>query len=202
MGFEQVLATVFALLIGITFHEFSHGFVANLLGDPTARLQGRLTLNPLKHLDPLGTIMIIYSGLAGIGFGWGKPTPVNPYNVRWGNRGLFLVAIAGPTSNFLIALILSLLIKSNIFFENAFMTQFLIAAMMLNIGLMIFNLLPFPPLDGSAIIGVLFPRTWKNYEKEFQKYGAILLLILLFFGRGVLSAILTPFFEFFLNLLT
>ena len=199
---SDILAIIFSLLIGISVHECAHAYVANLLGDPTARTQGRITLNPAKHLDPLGTLMMIYAGLAGVGFGWGKPVPVNPYNFKKPNRDQFFVAIAGPLSNFIIAVLCSLILRIPEVSLIEFITKFLTLSMILNLGLMIFNLLPFPPLDGSAILGVLFPQTWKNYQHEFQKYGGILLLLLLFFGRGILSSIFTPIMNFFLNVLT
>ncbi len=197
---SQILSTVFALLIGISVHECSHALVAYLLGDPTAKKQGRVTLNPFKHLDPLGSLMILYAGLSGFGFGWGKPVPVNPYNFKRRELYELLTALAGPASNFLIALLLGLFFRFQAVDPQTFFGQFLIATIMLNIGLMVFNLIPIPPLDGSAILGALFPKTWRSYQKQFQMYGGILLLLIIFLGRGMLSRVLEPVFMFFLKI--
>jgi len=147
-----------ALLTAITIHEFFHAFVTDFLGDPTPRLAGRLTLNPLAHLDFLGTIMLLIAG-----FGWGKPVPYNPYFLKKGGKfAPVLIAFAGPFSNFCLAFILSVFYRILYFYlgENIFI-QGLYLIIQVNIILMVFNLLPIPPLDGSKIF-YLLPKI--NYE--------------------------------------
>jgi len=200
MNFAPILAIIFSLLIGITVHECAHAYVADKLGDPTARLKGRISLNPKRHLDFLGTLMMVISGLSGVGFGWGKPVPINPYNFKKPTRDEFLVAIAGPASNFAIAYILGFIIKLEIVDQGSFFQIFFLSAIQLNIGLMIFNLIPIPPLDGSSIIGILFPKTWANHRKKIEQYGSIILLLLIFMGKGLLFAIISPLFNFVMNI--
>jgi Zn-dependent protease len=179
------------LLVAFPVHEFSHAWAAYRLGDSTARYQGRLTLNPLAHFDPLGgTLLAISVMFLGFGFGWAKPTPVNPYNLRNGRRGEALVALAGPLSNLLMAIAvaiplrlifsdpnLSLAVASNDIASFAFDTgvTFVVVAVLL----MVFNLLPIPPLDGwRALLGVVDARTAYNL-RQFEQYGFIILILVI-----------------------
>ena len=179
------LVKIVALIIAITIHEFSHAYMSDRLGDPTARSQGRLSLNPLVHLDPIGTLMLFIAH-----FGWGKPVPVDPYNLRHPKRDYALIALAGPISNILLAILVTLLIK---IFPAPFII-FAIPLITLNLMLAIFNLLPFHPLDGSHIFPDLFPGNT----------GMIILIFLIlpiFNGVSLISYLLSPIIGFCLKLL-
>jgi len=184
------LLSVLSLIIVISLHEFFHALVADKLGDPTPRSYGRLTLNPLAHIDPVGTLLLPLLGVLS-GFpviGWAKPTPIDPYNFRNPRRDETLVALAGPLSNFLLALILSL-------FKSSFATY--VGNMSLFLG--IFNLLPVPPLDGSKILLNLLPVDQAaKIEASFEHYGYLLIALLLI--SGLLGKIIYPIFYFVSNL--
>jgi Zn-dependent protease len=152
----EIVAYLLALLIAIDIHEFAHAWVANELGDPTARYQGRLSLNPLAHLDPMGTMMMLFSIFYGFGIGWGKPVPVNPLYLRKGPRvGMGLVAAAGPVSNVVLAGMVAVPIRLGLTMSWTVLNLLLIV-ISVNIGIAIFNLLPIPPLDGASILqGIL-----------------------------------------------
>ena len=144
-----LFATALAFLVALTVHEFSHALVATLLGDDTAKRLGRLTLNPAAHLDPWGTLMLIF-----VGFGWGKPVPYNPYNLRWPKWGPVAVGLAGPVSNLLLGtvmLIIALIVGPWLGPNNLFVI-FLVTCVQINVVLMLFNLIPLPPLDGSNVL--------------------------------------------------
>jgi len=189
----QTLSFLIAIVAGLTVHEFSHALVANYLGDPTAKYAGRLSLNPLRHLDPIGTIMLlIFLFVLGFGFGWGKPVPVNPYNLRH-RHGELLVSLAGPFSNFLLAILITITVAlfppsltagwSQDFFR-LFYTIILV-----NIMLGIFNLLPVPPLDGSKILFDLLPAGRSDLRNNIEKYGPFILIAFLFLGIGFLGSL-------------
>ena len=188
----QFIFFIVALLIAITVHEFSHAWMANYLGDPTAKLAGRLTLNPISHLDPIGTIMLLL-----VGFGWGKPVPFNPYFLRRGGKAApLLVAIAGPLSNFVLAITLSITYK--IIYPlagNTLLLSGLYIIIEINIILMIFNLLPIPPLDGSKIFYVL-PGINQEILRTFEYVGIFLLFAFVLLGG---SRIIIPVINFVLN---
>ena len=178
MGID--VAFIVGLVLAVTVHEFSHAWVALYLGDPTAKYKGRVTLNPLAHLDPMGTIMLFLVGL-----GWGKPVPVNPYNLRNPKRDSALVSLAGPASNILTAIVIAIPYKylimhggTEVSFEVA---RFLRASFDLNLILAIFNFVPLPPLDGSKIIGVFIPdRLYGKYQRFLEdgiKYFVAFILI-------------------------
>jgi Zn-dependent protease len=183
LGPLQFLATIAALILGITVHESSHAWMANYLGDPTAKLQGRISLNPLRHLDPLGTAMMALTIVTGIGIGWGKPTPVAPYRLRYGQRlGSALVAIAGPISNIMMAALFGVWLRLAAFLPEPLLQILFIIAFM-NAILAVFNLLPIPPLDGySVLIGLIsLIRTqwaWEivNTLESFMRYGPIVII--------------------------
>ena len=187
------------LIISIVLHEVSHGYAANALGDPTARLQGRLTLNPIKHIDPVGSVIvpILTTMLSGFTFGWAKPVPYNPHNLQNRRVGEALIAAAGPASNILIALIFSFIIRiftSNILGEAipsailgftgvAFVSaliQVSATIVMVNLVLAIFNLVPLPPLDGSKILFSLLPRRFAHIRAVLEMYGPILMFVAVF----------------------
>ena len=191
-----------AILIAFTVHEFSHGLVASWLGDPTAREEGRLTLNPVAHLDPLGALLFLT-----IGFGWGKPVPINPRYFRNEKLGITLTALAGPLSNLLLAFITLFIGKLLLLFPLEVSTgvaQFFFELfqnlLFLNLGLMAFNLLPVAPLDGSKILAVFIPWRYERTYEGYLRHGPVILLALLLGERllgiplivGWISAILNP----------
>lgn len=154
--FLDIVAFLLSLFIAIDVHEFAHAWMANELGDPTARYQGRLSLNPLVHLDPMGTMMILLSVFSRVGIGWGKPVPVNPLYLRRGPRvGMALVAVAGPSANLVLAAIAAVPIRLGLPLPWSLVTLLLIV-ISVNISIALFNLLPIPPLDGASILrGIL-----------------------------------------------
>ncbi|MDA8065011.1 MAG: site-2 protease family protein [Thermaerobacter sp.] len=174
------------MLLALTLHELAHGLVADHLGDPTARYAGRLTLNPLRHLDPLGTILLLV-----VGFGWAKPVPVDPRNFANRRGGMAAVGLAGPLTNFLLAFVLSFpLVYLQLAAGSALLERMLSFAVIINVLLGIFNLLPVPPLDGSRILpAFLSPRAAYAYELH-ERWGYVVLLVLLF--TGLLGNILVP----------
>lgn len=183
----------FSLIIAVTIHEFAHAFIADKLGDPTPSLQGRVSLNPLKHLDPVGTIMLVL-----FRFGWGKPVPFDPFNLRHPKRDSALIALAGPASNLILATILSLTAKLT---GSPILTLISYPLIIMNINLAIFNLLPVPPLDGSKILYGILPIDWADEYNHFMRsYGQILLILLIvpFGGRSLAISLILPV----INLLT
>jgi len=192
-----------ALIISITFHEFCHALVADRLGDPTPRSRGRLTLNPIAHADPIGTIFLpLLSAFTGIAtIGWAKPVPIDPFNFQHPKRDENLVAIAGPLGNILLALFSSILFKL-LGIQNIL----LYLLILINTSLAIFNLLPIPPLDGSRIFLNLLPdEKALQWQDAFNRYGFILLLVLVFLpvgGSTIFQMVLSPIVNLVLTLLT
>ncbi len=185
--FNDFILFVPALLIALTIHEFSHAWMADRLGDPTAALEGRLSLNPLRHLDPIGTLMLLV-----FHFGWGKPVQFDPFNLRHPKRDAALISLAGPASNLILAAVLSLIMKLS---AIPLLTLFFIPVIILNINLAIFNLLPVPPLDGAKIMYGILPRDWADEYNDFMhSYGTILLifLILPIFGSSLAISLILP----------
>ncbi len=208
---ENIVAILFFVLLGITIHEFAHAWTADRLGDPTARYMGRLTINPLAHLDPLGTVMMLVSLVYGFGIGWGKPVPVNPRNIRKLPivTGMGLIALAGPLSNLLLASLLALIMH---FARLPALWSFLFAGVAANVGLALFNLLPLPPLDGYdvllGIVGSFRGRTAYNLFRklsQFEVHGPLILFALLAIDYvlpvSILGSILGPPFHFIVSLL-
>ena len=203
----QLLLLAPPILLALTFHEFAHAYVANRFGDDTAKRNGRLTMNPLAHLDPLGTIMIFL-----VHFGWAKPVPVNPYNLQNPKQGMLWISAAGPMSNILLALISGLLLR---FFStmdialqpNSVMEIFLIMivwSLRINLALAIFNILPVAPLDGSKILYGLLPERFGKHIHLLERYGPVVLIGLIisghFTGISILGRLIWPFVEFFSKL--
>ena len=172
------ISKVIAALLAIMGHEVSHGLAAYRLGDPTARRAGRFTFNPLRHIDPVGLLMLIF-----LGFGWAKPVPVDMRYFQKPKRDMALTALAGPVSNFLMAWLGLMLLHLVPFLPQQFTEVawiFLYTLVMINIGLGVFNLIPFPPLDGSKIAGSLLPDRWYYRQLQGERYGAVILMVLLF----------------------
>ncbi len=182
-------------LLALTFHELAHGYVAWNLGDPTAKNAGRLTMNPLKHLDPWGVIAFIIMKI-----GWAKPVPVNPNYFKNPQKGMLLVALAGPGANVLLAIASAILAKLLVvmpiipMFILKPLVGMLVASVWINIMLAVFNCLPIPPLDGSKVLmGILPPQTARSYAK-LEPFGFILLLAL--FYTGIISKVIMPIISF------
>lgn len=187
------------LVISVTIHEFAHAFVADRLGDPTPRYQGRVTLDPRAHLDPLGTLAILL-----IGFGWGKAVQFDPYNLKDPRKDTAIIALAGPASNIILAIILSLIIGILNLQGIAFVV--LLPIIFINVMLAIFNLVPVYPLDGSKIAQAILPKEAAlEYELFMSRYGNFVLLALilpLFGSRSAISQLISPIIEFVISLLS
>lgn len=190
----NILYMALALLVSLSFHEASHALVANSLGDDTARLRGRLTLNPLAHLDPVGALVMIISSIAGIGIGWAKPVPVNPYNLKRGLLaqlpnaplvGMAIVAIAGPITNLILAAITVQLLPL-----TGLPQPLLLTFLRVNVILAIFNMIPIPPLDGYRVLLGLLPTGPGYTLARLEQYGPGLLMVMVFLLPQVLSNIL------------
>jgi Zn-dependent protease len=180
---------ILALVISLTIHEFSHAWSAYELGDPTARNQGRLTLNPIAHLDPIGALMIVFMSISGVGIGWAKPVPVNPFNLRTNPRvGMGLTSIAGPFSNLVLATIFAIPLRLGLNLPSL-VQSFFFVMVMVNVSLALFNLIPLPPLDGfsvvQGIIGTFRTRwayEWGARLDKLMPFGPVILLGLLSLG--------------------
>ncbi len=188
LEYVYLLVVVF---IALTFHEFAHAYVAYKLGDPTAKLMGRLTLNPLKHIDLLGLLAFVL-----FKFGWAKPVPVNPSNFKNPARDSALVALAGPISNLIIAFISYAFYK--FFPVSDIIVEFLKWNVWINIILAVFNLIPLPPLDGWRIISIFYPRVM--FDRKLETYGFIALLLLVFLGGNILSVYLFSATQFVIKI--
>ncbi|MFH1086406.1 MAG: site-2 protease family protein [Chloroflexota bacterium] len=189
-----LLFTIGALVIAVTLHECAHAWSADRLGDPTARLMGRVSLNPLVHLDPMGTVMMVITALTGYGIGWGKPTPVSPHRLRYGSRqGLALVSLAGPASNLVLAVVVGLLLRLIGRVQGGwygYVLYFLQTLVFINVVLSMFNLLPLPPLDGHAVLVGLFSLargewSWRviQFLESLERFGPMLLFGLILFSQ-------------------
>lgn len=189
----STLASILGIGIAVIFHEVSHGHVANWLGDSTAKYAGRLSLNPIKHIDLWGTIIIpaiLIISQAGFVFGWAKPVPVNYFNLRYGKYGPVLVALAGPLANLLILIICGLLIQVSPA-NTAFPYLFLMIGLV-NAFLMLFNLLPIPPLDGSKILFIFLEKR-PDITAVLERYGTFILLgIIILFPQFLTQFVFTP----------
>lgn len=193
---ELQIAIIVTLILSIVVHEMAHGHAANWLGDPTARLQGRLSPNPLVHIDPVGSVLVpalLYFSGAGILFGWAKPVPYNPYNLRNQKWGEAIVAAAGPAVNLLLAVVFALIIRSgdvlglpHSFIELSWYIVYM------NVLLALFNLIPFPPLDGSKILMAILPygpqMQYRNFVRVAEQYGMLALVAFLLLFYHFLSA--------------
>ena len=199
---EVLVILIPVLVFSLSVHEFSHGYVAYLLGDKTAAHAGRLTLNPLAHLDPMGSLMILF-----VGFGWAKPVPVNPINFSNPRLDMIKVAFAGPAANLLLAFFGGMTIRILNYLnllDNYNFLQAIYLFITINIALAVFNMLPIAPLDGSQIFSNLISKTHPQLAFQLQVYGPKILLIIIFIGIltpfSPLSLIITPFIKFFLYL--
>mgnify|MGYP001150269727 CR=1 FL=1 len=194
---NRMIMVLPGILLALTVHEFSHGYVAYQLGDPTAKNNGRLTLNPIAHIDPLGFLMLMFAG-----FGWAKPVPINPFFFTDRRKGTLLVSLAGPASNVIMAIFLTLFLGVLIRFLGSpgyLIQQFFMSAISINLVLAVFNLFPIPPLDGSKILISLFPSRFEQTFYQMEQYAFIILILLLFLG--VIRRVLFPIVNTLFNLL-
>lgn len=197
------------LIMSVVIHEVSHGYAASLLGDQTARYQGRLTLNPLKHLDFVGSFLVpllLYISNVGVIFGWAKPVPYNPYNLKPGRWSEAIVASAGPASNLLLAFLFGLLLRVGMAsgatlagdgasLANPAFIEIVSIIVFINILLAIFNLMPIPPLDGSKLLFAFFPDKSYQIRGFFERYGFMLVLFFIFFLWRFISPVIIFLFR-------
>jgi Zn-dependent protease len=202
-----LISRLITLVIALSFHEFAHAWTANFFGDDTPRMHGRLTLNPLAHLDPIGSLMLVVAG-----FGWAKPVPVNLYALQRRSRSAPMwVAVAGPLSNLLLAILAAIPLRLDLVpfsFSDGLIPSaygFLATFIQINLVLMIFNLIPLSPLDGEKVAQYLFPRSWVNFLDTIRPYGPLILMALLFvlprLGIDIIGWIIRPLFDLFWTLL-
>jgi Zn-dependent protease len=189
------------LFLGTPIHEWAHAWSAYQLGDDTASLQGRMTLNPLAHLDPIGSLLLLVSG-----FGWGKPVPVNPYRMRTSPRvGMAISAAAGPLSNFVLAMLLAIPFRMGWVTWSTVIGNLLLVAIQINLGLMLFNLLPVYPLDGEKVLTGLLPPRWGDSLIRSRPFGMLILATVLFLlprlGVDLIGEVITPVYMLLMNLL-
>lgn len=202
---DFLIALAILYLTSFPIHEWAHAWAAYQLGDDTAALQGRLTMNPLAHLDPLGAISLVF-----FGYGWGKPVPVNPYRLRGNMRtGEALVAAAGPFSNLVLAMLGAIPFRLgwlNTYSSSASvisLPDILIQFIVINLSLMIFNLIPIPPLDGSRVLRWVLPSQWAYQMDRIEQFGRAGLMMLLYFvsSAGILALIMNPVMDFMIRAL-
>ncbi len=191
----ELLLSIPAVLWAITFHEFCHGYAAYKLGDPTAMRSGRLTLNPLAHLDPLGALMLLIAR-----FGWARPVPIDPRYFRNPARDMVLVSLAGAAGNLATAFGVGLLMRvlPTSILMNPAALNFLVLMVFINLGLAVFNLLPVPPLDGSKILYVFLPLRWMKGFYFLERYGMLILMLLVILG--VVQRVMSPIVLFIASL--
>jgi Zn-dependent protease len=207
LGIPTLITRLITLVIAFSVHEFSHAWTANAFGDSTPKNAGRLTLNPLKHLDPMGTLVLIFAG-----FGWAKPVPVNPYALeRRSSSALMWVSLAGPLSNFVLAILASIPLRlnwvpyssSSALLPSPYM--FLVEFISINLLLMVFNLIPLAPLDGDKIVEYFLPESWNRAFNRIRPYSAFILLAVVFvlpmLGFDLLGWIIRPVMQNLFNLL-
>jgi Zn-dependent protease len=187
ISIERLIAGVVALLVGLTFHEFSHAAVADSMGDHRPRAMGRLTLNPIAHIDPIGALMLVVAG-----FGWAKPVMVNPAALRGGRRSMAFVAFAGPIANVAVAVAFAIVFRVMDLagVDSGFFLNLVALTVQLNILLAIFNLIPIPPLDGYNVLLAYLPPRQAVTVQQYAPYGVIVLLLLIFIPGSPLRALL------------
>jgi Zn-dependent protease len=200
---QRISIMAIPILLAVTFHEYAHGWVADKLGDSTARLSGRLTFNPLKHLDLFGTIVFILTQM----IGWAKPVPVNPYNFKNPKKGMIYVSLAGFMANITLAIISGILFRFMYPFGipyfpielNYPMNQMILYSVKINLGLALFNIIPIPPLDGSKVLAGLLPPNLYAQFLKIEPYGFLILLFLIV--TGAINIVIVPLFYIALKII-
>lgn len=189
------LALAFSMLVSLAFHEFSHAWMANYLGDDTAKYAGRLTLNPFAHIDLFGLMLFLF-----IGFGWGKPVPFNPYNLRNQRYGPALVGIAGPAANMILAVLFGFILRLILTFTDQGVgnaaVQFLFYVVLINVLWMLFNLIPLPPLDGSKVLFAFLPDSMDQIKMQLEQSGPFILFFIIIIDRFIGISIFERLFGF------
>ena len=191
------------LLFSVIIHEISHGFAAYALGDKTAKEAGRLTLNPLKHIDPFGSIILplaLFVLQSPVMFGWAKPVPFDPRNLKNPKKDSGLIGLAGPVSNYLVAIVFAIILKLAVTFglsSGGALAIFLNIIILVNIVLATFNLVPLPPLDGSKILFAILPRGTEKFQMLLDRYGFFILLFFIFFGFQLLVPLILSIYHLF-----
>ena len=187
IGLEQLLGVAVALVVGITFHEFSHAFTADQLGDHRPRALGRITLNPAAHIDPLGAILFLL-----VGFGYGRPVPVNVYALRPGRVGMAMVSAAGPLANVVVAIVFAVVFRAMEIggVDSPFALGLVYYTIFYNFVLAILNLIPIPPLDGYNVVLPFLPPQWQYTVQRYAQYGFLLLIVLIVLPGGPLAELL------------
>lgn len=201
MNANLLIPSLIAIIFAISVHEFMHAFLADRLGDSTPAYQGRLTLNPLAHLDPLGSLLILFTLVSGFGIGWGKPVQFNPWNLKNPRRDAALISLAGPFSNFVQAVIFAIILK----FVPVELKLFFVPFVLINLSLGVFNLLPIAPLDGFKVVGGLLPPSLAQGWSQLERYGLIFLIFLIFplFGsQSILGMFIFPIVRTLFSFLT
>jgi Zn-dependent protease len=194
----ETVIIILVLLVSVILHEVAHGYLAYLNGDNTAKAAGRLTLNPLPHIDPLGTVLmpvilvLMHSPLI---FGWAKPVPYNPFNFRNRKWGIFSVGIAGPVTNVLLAALFAIFYKLSP--PGELLTTVFYYGTAINVLLAVFNMIPIPPLDGSRVVGVFLPKKAKIVYYSLERWGFVIIVILLY--TGILHKVIVPVYKFCLG---
>jgi len=204
LSVSTILVRLIILFLAIPIHEWAHAWSAYQLGDDTASMRGRMTLNPLAHLDPIGSLLLLFSG-----FGWGKPVPVNPYRMRTNPRaGMAISAAAGPFSNFVLAMLLAIPFRLGWvgwYTEGFSIGSLLFTAIQINLGLMLFNLIPIYPLDGEKILMGLLPPRWGDNLLRLRPFGTLILAVLLFIlpriGVDLIRMVIAPVYGLLWSLL-
>ncbi len=202
---RTIILLIPPILAALTIHEFAHGYIAWRLGDPTAKMQGRLTLNPIAHLDPIGTLMLFI-----FYFGWAKPVPVNPHYFRHPRTDMIWVALAGPASNvvlaFLLGVVLQALLQFNLIEPYGAFYSMMTIGVFINLMLAFFNLLPIPPLDGSKVVAGLLPIEYLDFWERFERVGPFVLLGLILAGRllhiSIFGSTIYPISQYLYRLFT
>lgn len=205
-GILALLVSIPGLLLAISMHECAHGYAAYLMGDRTAKYSGRLSLNPLHHLDLVGTLCMLF-----FHFGWAKPVPINPNNFKRGRLGIIVVSLAGPFANFIIGLLSALIYLYILLFVRSsapiwdFLQMVFLYSTYMNIGLMIFNLIPIPPLDGSKILMEFLPYRIKYQIYRYERYFGLILILLVYMGTmtpilSALQGVVLDFYQYIANL--
>jgi Zn-dependent protease len=198
---DILLFSIIVLIISAVAHEMAHGYAADMLGDPTPRLQGRLTMNPVKHLDPIGSFLLPFLtyNVGGFIFGWAKPVEFNPYNLKHPKRDEIIIALAGPLTNAVIAVAFGLLVRFAGDIGLSVATTTLAAAVVtVNLSLMVFNLIPIPPLDGSKVLLNLISDKYRAFKEKIIESSLIIFFIFVIFG----GQFITPVIRYLFTLIT